>query len=42
MKVVDNDGKNFIVSMCNIQVPLPLDEQLQERPFVGMQTQATR
>ncbi|KAI9053432.1 hypothetical protein LZ554_002390 [Drepanopeziza brunnea f. sp. 'monogermtubi'] len=42
MKVVDNDGKNFIVSMCNTQVPLPLDEQLQERPFIGMQTQATR
>ncbi|KAK2626520.1 hypothetical protein QTJ16_003695 [Diplocarpon rosae] len=42
MKVLENDGPNFIVRMCNSQIPLPLDATLQEQPFVGMQTQATR
>ncbi|CAL3964274.1 unnamed protein product [Diplocarpon coronariae] len=42
MKVLENDGPNFIIRMCNDQIPLPLDASLQEQPFVGMQTQATR
>lgn len=42
MKILDNGGINFLVRMHNGQNRLPLDESLQERPFVGMQTQATR
>ncbi|KAK0126370.1 hypothetical protein ONS95_007976 [Cadophora gregata] len=41
-KTLESDGTGFIVRMHNGQSKLPMDEPLQDRPFVGMQTQATR
>ncbi|KAG4442313.1 hypothetical protein IFR05_002237 [Cadophora sp. M221] len=41
-KTLESDGTRFIVRMHNGQPKLPMDEPLQDRPFVGMQTQATR
>ncbi|TVY19268.1 hypothetical protein LARI1_G002375 [Lachnellula arida] len=37
-----NEGSAFIVRMQKGTPNLPLDETLSEKPFVGMQTQATR
>ncbi len=42
MKTLETDGTSFLVRVYNGQNRLPMDESLQERPFVGMQTQATR
>jgi hypothetical protein len=42
LKSLEQDGSNFIVRMQKGQKDLPLDEALQEWPFVGMQTPATR
>ncbi|KAG4425819.1 hypothetical protein IFR04_001026 [Cadophora malorum] len=42
LKTLESDGTSFLVRMHNGQPKLPMDEPLQDRPFVGMQTQATR
>ncbi|CZS94569.1 related to acetate regulatory DNA binding protein FacB [Rhynchosporium agropyri] len=41
-KYLESDGTSFIVRMHSGQPKLPKDEPLQDRPFVGMQSQATR
>jgi hypothetical protein len=42
LKSLEQEGSAFIVRMQRGTPNLPLDEGLEERPFVGMQTQATR
>lgn len=42
MKTVEQDGPAFIIQMQRGVPILPADEGLQETPFVGMQSQATR
>lgn len=42
LKALEQDGPAFIMQMQKGVPILPLDEVLQETPFVGMQTQATR
>lgn len=42
LKTLEQDGSAFIVQIQKGVPLLPLDEALQDRPFVGMQTQATR
>ena len=42
LKTLDQDGAAFLVRIQRGQKALPLDEGLLDRPFVGMQTQATR
>ncbi|KAH7417248.1 hypothetical protein BKA64DRAFT_294755 [Cadophora sp. MPI-SDFR-AT-0126] len=42
LKTLESDGTSFLVRMHDGQPKLPMDEPLQDRPFVGMQTQATR
>ncbi|KUJ22379.1 uncharacterized protein LY89DRAFT_575731 [Mollisia scopiformis] len=42
LKTLEQDGPAFIVQIQKSVPLLPLDEALQDRPFVGMQTQATR
>lgn len=41
-KTLEQDGSAFIVRMQKNSLPLPLDEGLNQMPFLGMQTQATR
>jgi hypothetical protein len=42
MRSLEQEGSAFIVRMHQGQHALPLDESLEERAFVGMQTTATR
>jgi hypothetical protein len=42
LKSLEQEGSAFIVRVHRGTPTLPLDEALQERPFVGMQTPATR
>jgi hypothetical protein len=42
LKTLEQDGTAFLVQIQRETPNLPLDEGLTERPFVGMQTQATR
>jgi hypothetical protein len=42
LKTLEQDGTAFLLRIQRETPNLPLDEGLQERPFVGMQTQATR
>ncbi|KAN0122596.1 hypothetical protein V8E51_000922 [Hyaloscypha variabilis] len=42
LKALEQDGAAFLVQIQRETPNLPLDDGLQERPFVGMQTQATR
>jgi hypothetical protein len=42
LKTLEQDGTAFLVRIQKETPNLPLDDGLQERPFVGMQTQATR
>ena len=42
LKSADQEGSAFIVRIQRGTPNLPLDESLEERPFVGIQTQATR
>jgi hypothetical protein len=42
LKTLEQDGTAFLVRIQKETPNLPLDEALQERPFLGMQTQATR
>ncbi|KAH7317260.1 hypothetical protein BKA65DRAFT_541989 [Rhexocercosporidium sp. MPI-PUGE-AT-0058] len=42
LKSFEQEGSAFIVRMQRGTPNLPLDESLEERPFVGMQTQASR
>ncbi|RDL36606.1 Uncharacterized protein BP5553_05958 [Venustampulla echinocandica] len=42
LKSLEQEGSAFIIRMQKGTSDLPLDEALQDRPFVGMQTQATR
>jgi hypothetical protein len=42
LKSLKEQGSAFIVQLQKSSPKLPLDENLQELPFVGMQTQATR
>lgn len=41
-KTLEQGGSAFIVRMQKSSPPLPLDEGLNQIPFLGMQTQATR
>lgn len=36
LKTLESDGTSFLVRMHNGQPKLPMDEPLQDRPFVGM------
>ncbi len=42
LKNLDQEGSAFIVRVQTGLPSLPLDESLRDKPFVGMQTQATR
>jgi hypothetical protein len=42
LKILEQDGSAFILRMQKGLPPLPLDEGLNQIPFQGMQTQATR
>ena len=42
LRSLESEGSAFIVRLHQGIPPLPLDDNLQELPFVGMQTQATR
>lgn len=42
LKSLEQEGSAFIIRMQKGTPNLPLDAALQDRPFVGMQTQATR
>ncbi|KAE8440805.1 hypothetical protein EG329_006561 [Mollisiaceae sp. DMI_Dod_QoI] len=42
LKTLEQDGPAFIIQLQKGVPILPLDEELQDRPFVGMQSQATR
>ncbi|CZR50703.1 related to acetate regulatory DNA binding protein FacB [Phialocephala subalpina] len=42
LKTLEQDGPAFIMQMQRGFPNLPLDEELQEKPFIGMQTQASR
>jgi hypothetical protein len=42
MRSLEQEGSAFIVRMHQGQPVLPLDDNLEEQPFVGMQTPATR
>ena len=42
LKVLEQDGAAFIMRIQEGMPKLPLDEAVPERPFVGMQSQATR
>lgn len=42
LKSLDQDGSAFLVGIEEGTPMLPLDDALQERPFVGMQSQAAR
>ncbi|KAG9237094.1 hypothetical protein BJ875DRAFT_178961 [Amylocarpus encephaloides] len=42
LRVLEQDGAAFMVQTYQNTSGLPLDEKLQDLPFVGMQTQATR
>ncbi|KAF8863357.1 hypothetical protein BDZ45DRAFT_583966 [Acephala macrosclerotiorum] len=42
LKTLEQEGPAFITEVQRGFPKLPLDEEMQERPFVGMQTQASR
>jgi len=42
IKILEQDGSAFVVQVHRDMPSLPLDDFLAERPFVGMQSQATR
>jgi hypothetical protein len=44
IKSLEHDGPAFLMGLGrgSLQLPLPLDDSMQGRPFVGMQSQATR
>ena len=42
MKILEQDGSAFMVQIHRDMPNLPLSEDLEESPFVGMQSQATR
>lgn len=42
LKILEQDGAAFIVRIQEGMPKVPLDEALADRPFVGMQSQATR
>lgn len=42
LRSLERDGSVFLSSLCEGESSLPLNDTLQERPFTGMQSQATR